>query len=306
MRPRHLYLSGVAIAVLALAAGSASAQLVTIGGDDGSLVTIGGGDGDGGIVGGGTGDGGLDLDLLGDDTDADVTANVLDGDPNGDPDATVDFGGSGNDPDVLLDLFGANSRVASANAGVEDDSDAEVLVGGGGASGSDVEVSLFGSDSGSDGSDVELDLFGDGVDDTETGSINDPQQPPAGGTGIGTGAGNNSNATRIAAVGRTGVPSDCFTPDEDQIDHLLARNSYSASVAADWADASSVSVVPVELCPDARARVAAAVDADANIGFMQARAASSPRIRTALDPAYGPEDVLAIDQAGDRLTVYVF
>ena len=77
-------------------------------------------------------------------------------------------------------------------------------------------------------------------------------------------------------------------------------------MTASWRSAADVSIVPINLCPDARARLAAVLDADANIGYMQAAVAADARLSASLDPSYDPEDVLAVDQAGQKLTVYVY
>lgn len=306
---KHVFLSGVAIAVLALATGPAAAQ-ISIGGDD-PLVTIGssgGVDADVDVNLGGSGDG---LGLGGDGVDADVTANI--GGGGNDPDVSVDLNGGGNDADVILDLFGPGTGTyATADINAGDDANANVTIGGGGND-VDAEVSLFGDGSG-DGdadADVAIDIFGPGGDDTQTGSVgnnNTGGNGGAGGTGVTPSNGGQLGTARLTAnaAGAAHARANCFSPDEDQIDHLLSRNSYSASITASWDSAASVSIVPVELCPEARARVAAIVSANANIGFMQAEAASSPAIRAAITPQYGPDDVLAIDTRGNELMVYVY
>ncbi len=335
MRIRTAYLSGAAIAVLALAAGPASAQLLNLGGD-GPLVSIGsGGGGSGGGVDAGvdvnlgfsdgSGGDGLDLDLLGrGGVDATVSADLF-GSAGDGADVVVDLDsgddGGGLDADVIVDLFGSGAgTLADADIGLGDDADVDAAVRLGNV-GEDVAKDLFGEgvgglgDIGGIGGDGPLiELFG-GSGGTTTGSIDaSPDGGASGGGGIGgdgsSAAGSASDRLdrRLVANARADadVRTDCFSPDDAQIDHLLARNSYDAAVAASWSSAARVSIVPVEICPDARARLAAAVDADANIGFMQSRVASVAAIRAAISPQYGFDDVLAVDKRGDQLTVYVY
>lgn len=312
----NLTLSGIALAVLALAIAPASAQTINLlGGSDSGGVSVDlGGSGSGGTgvdasVGsgsllGGTGGNALNLGGTGDNTQVAV--------------------GTGDDQDdVLLTLFG------SPGAGDADGSDfarANILpdgLGGGGAD--DATVTLFGS--GSDGATTTADLFGGGG----TGGVGNTDVsldlfgPDAGGGGAGGGGtdptetgsiGNNSAgsnagalpATRVASTVGTNVRAggNCFAPDETQIAHLIARGSYDASVTASWQAASNVSVVPVNLCPDARSRLAAAIDADANIGRMQAAVATNSAISSEIAPEYQADDVLAVDRSGNSLTVYVY
>ena len=57
---------------------------------------------------------------------------------------------------------------------------------------------------------------------------------------------------------------------------------------------------------EARARLQAAIDADANVDYMQQAVAADARLNSSLDPSCDPEDVLAVDKSGDDLTVYVY
>ena len=111
-------------------------------------------------------------------------------------------------------------------------------------------------------------------------------------------------AANAAAAGNSNAK--CFAPDETQIANLLGRTSYSASVTASWQSASSVSLVPIDLCPNAKAQLAAALNANANINYMQNAVATNTRIKSKLQPGYDPKDVLAVDKSGDDLTVYVY
>lgn len=232
-----------------------------------------------------------------------ATANILPG-GTGDllsdeqDEATVNLGG---DTDAVVDLFGNGSSEDTAS----------IDIGGGGAGGGDADVTLdlFGPGAG-DGTGGGGTGGAPGVDPTETGStggggdgtgtdgetIFDP-----GTTGTGAGA-----ATRVASTSNVRLNRACFAPDEGQIAHLLSRNSYDAGDAASWQSATSVSLVPIDLCPDARARLEAALAADGNIDFMQEAVAMNVEITTTIAPEYSADDVLAVDQSGEQLTVYVY
>jgi hypothetical protein len=120
--------------------------------------------------------------------------------------------------------------------------------------------------------------------------------------------GTGSAATRVAAAGGAGAAAsaNCFSPNEEQIAYLLARGEYNATVTAQWDAADEVSLVPINLCPDARAQLDAALDANANIDAMQAAVAANAEITAELSPSYSTDNVLAVDQSGDELTVYVY
>ena len=322
---KQLVLSGVALSVLMLAATPAFAQL-NLDLDNGVAVELNlDGDGNGNLVDlNGDGEAIVDVDLgAGDDGD------LVDLDGNGIIDA--------DDLDVTVDLFGpaknGHTRLAVGSGVNGDDDDAIVTLFGPRGDSDVANVNLFpsGHDTGPAGAaDVTLDLFGpDPVeqDPTETGSI--PQHGGNGngigdGDGNGTGNGPGGRATEIAAAGSddprlarpagnvrvaaTGNAADdgnCFTPDDTQIAHLVNRNSYDASVTASWQSAAKISLVPIKLCPEAESKVVAALNAHAGIGVMQAAVSANARIRSALG-GRGPGNVLAIDQAGDTLTVYVF
>jgi hypothetical protein len=115
-----------------------------------------------------------------------------------------------------------------------------------------------------------------------------------------------SSRTRIAATAGAQAATACFSPDEQQIANLRARTTYDGAMIASWKSASRISIVPISLCPEAKADLAAAIDADANIGYLQAAVAADVRLSSSLDPSYGPDDVLAVDKAGDELKIYVF
>jgi hypothetical protein len=109
---------------------------------------------------------------------------------------------------------------------------------------------------------------------------------------------------RVAAVGSGAV--GCFSPNQAQIEHLLGRKQYSVDVATEWRSAEEVRVVPINLCPGARTRLEAALEADANLNTLHAAVAANDQITAAIEPNYAPDDVLAVDQSGEDLSVYVY
>lgn len=300
---------------------------ITGGGNDGA------GDGD---ADSGGGDSGSDGSLL-DGQDLVSTGegdDLVDVDTSDDDGAVVDlFGTSGSDSrtievDVLEDagdeavvrLFGgSHTMVAVEPLGANEDA----------------VVSLFGPAADSGG-----EAAGGGVDTTPTGSIGDDDdgapgapdnsgsdEPSAGAGGPGggddgaggdasDGADDGAGGPRTASTGGVSDaamapnsalrPGACFAPDAGQIANLQGRATYDGSVTASWQNATHVSIVPIELCPDARDRLAAALAADPNIGKLHAAIAADARLSGSLEPSYEPGDVLAVDSAGNRLTVYVF
>lgn len=281
-------LSGVAVLAILLAANPAGAVSLNVGGDGGA-VSVDADSGDSGGVGvdvGGDG-GGVgtvgDKPLLGTGGDDLVTLDTDD-----DDDAVVTlFGGAnddvveaevlepGTDEDVYLRLFGAGGGDSTATADLGD-----------GDGGTSAEVTLFGGGDGTGGDGSGGGTGGSGgTDGTTTGSI---------GGGATTQAG-------AAARSQVGAGANCFKPDQGQINHLLSRNDYRPGDAEAWQQAASVNVVPVELCPEAEAQLQAAIAADDTMRLLQSAVASDARLSAEVNP----RDVLAVDQSGQNLTVYV-
>lgn len=289
-------------------------KLITTGGEGDNLVTVDTSDDADALImlfgqSDGGGGAGLEVDLLdGGGTGGDLGISLFgEGQPQGG--AAVAIGGGGSDDGMIVSLFGTGR------------SD-----GGGAISGGEPSeaLSLFGPGAGDGGR----------ADDIETGSVDSAPAPasgaPASGAGIGGaggagGAGGGksamlapippapdrvtASATSRAATRTTATASieeRCFSPDEQQIANLLGRSSYDASVAASWRQAAKVSIVSVSLCAGARARLAAILDADANVRFMRSAVAANAKLMAELDPSYDPENVLAVDQAGENVTVYVY
>jgi hypothetical protein len=127
-----------------------------------------------------------------------------------------------------------------------------------------------------------------------------------GGNGLGTGTGSNlfggAGNVQVASLGS----ANCISPDQTQIANLTGRQ-YNSGTVSGWSHASNVQIVPVRICQDARARLSQAVAANGNVGFMQRAAASDPLITASLARTrYNIGDVLAVEQAGGVLKVYVY
>jgi hypothetical protein len=144
-----------------------------------------------------------------------------------------------------------------------------------------------------------------GIDETTTASTD------SGGSAGGTGTMQRPAGaapvpqTRLAAAGRAASTSNCFSPTPAQIDYLLGRSSYGPEDAEKWQQVVRVNVVPVDICPSAAAQLQAAIAADNDIGYMQAAVADNELLSAELSP-YGPENVLAVEQANEEATVYVY
>jgi hypothetical protein len=333
---KYLVLSGVALTVLMLAAAPASAQ-INLGGNVGVDVNLDAGNGN--IVDiNGDGDAAVDVNL---GTGDNGVGHLVD--LGGDVDTLIDLNGNGiidaDELDATIDLFGpgGKSRVAVGTDLVDgaDGDDVILTLFGPSGDGDVANVNILPTGPGAGGidpSDVIFDIFGPEpaspmppADPTETGSIPDGSGGGGGddddGNTVGDGPGGRSteiagtrnnetsvarpggNAVRVASTGK--VKADCFIPDDTQIAHLVNRNSYDASVTASWQQTAKVSLVPINICPEAKAKVATALQAKADIGAMMAAVSANAKIKGALG-GRGPGNVLAIDQSGDTLTVYVY
>jgi len=268
---------------------------------------------------------------------------LLDFGTGGDNGVIVDLFGEGSAvADVELGLDGSNGSLVD-NAGGSYGTGEVVDIDGDGGAPVNARLLRSAPGSGSAGT-ASLDLFGaepaddgggaDNVDETTTGSVTAADDGTTDGTDDGTdtdetamaaaqpagapapgaatarpaagGAVGGAASTRVASTGSGGGAGACFSPDQAQIAHLLARNSYTAEITAELRTAEKIRLVPINLCEDARARIEAALAADPNIGTLQATVASDAEMSAALEPGYEPGDVLAADPAGEEATMYVY
>jgi hypothetical protein len=290
MRNHSTLTSVVALFTAALLTTSVNAQLLdgVVGdGDSGAAVTIDSGEaGDSGAV---------NLGLGGGDGNV-VDANVLPGGGGGDNnavDANVSIGGSEGALDVDASVGGgavdANVNVGGDGGGANVD----VGIGGGGGStggGGDGGGSTDG------GGNVGGGTGGGGGDGTGGGGGNGGGGTGGGG-GNGTGGGNGGGSASLG----TGVNA-CAGVDPNQ-----AVSLFEASALGNWARASNIEIVPIQLCPEARQQVANYLRSSGKYGALQNAVLSDQLISAALSrSSYDPSRVLGVDQNGSSLTVYVF
>lgn len=234
------------------------------------------------------------------------------------------LGGSNGIADVKSGSAGSGSLV---NIGLGDDGSnsgniADVKIGGGtglngsatvgrnnGGLGADIDVGLGGlgvdgSVGIDDGLDVGIDI-GLGGDDGTGGNGGNGGNGGIGGGG-GLGGGGLGGATRYANVG-DGLTTDCSLSEGRQVLQLAASSEVSTTVIAGWQRAANVRIVPVRLCPAARAQVSQILRQSPKINALQGAAAADFLISASLSRTnYDANDVFAVQRAGGGLTVYVF
>ncbi len=243
---------------------------------------------------------------------SDVDANVsLGGGSGGGSDANVSIGGNGG-VDATAHLFGGGGSGGSGgnggNAGTLPSlGDVEV----GGVSVGDALSFLFGGSASGGGSGGPGGAGGSGGAGGGAGGNPGAMDPGSTGVAVGGDGGNggvtvrggstttSSGAVRVAATGRGNA--QCFTPNAQQMDHLLSRTGASINAAA--ANASKLRVVPVVLCPEARAQLAKA----SQLRRLQQTVANNATLTAQLSSAgYGAGNVIAVENNGATSTVYIF
>lgn len=288
-------------------------DLVDLGDVDGGLLDLGDVDGDllalDGLLGGdvagddvlldlfgdGTGTGNVAIDLSGETDDPNDVTLALDDDSNVIVDIFGDgttgglgtgLGGDGT-PDLTADLGGPNLAIDILGLGNAD----ETGGGNGGGAGDGGGSSGGGSDNGG-GATNGNGVAGGDTTGVSSGVIGGGDDPGLGG------------ALRIASAGDSNV--NCFSPNGNQIEYLLRNHTYGATMQANWAT-GEIDLVPIRLCPEARARLAAAIETDYEIQWLQNAVWADRRIRSALVNARLDEDnVLALDTKDGDVNVYVF
>lgn len=301
-------LSSIAFAALLIAATPTWAQ-VSLGSGSGGLLNS---DGTGIVnLENGAGDSPINVDLGG---SPDVTLDL--GGAN-ETSATIDLGNSGGGSDIsgTIDLLGGAGNDATADVnlgsvtGGGSNSAIVHLFGDGGEGATSANANVLGLGGGE--TDALITLFGNGGGSPNGG------QPPAGGNGNGgPGGGNgpgifdpdNGNGinlpnTRVAAIGNTGA---CFTPNAQQMDYLLSRTRASI-VAASSNQGRNAGLIPIELCPEARAKLEAAAQANPDMRRLHVAVRGNQVISTKLsDAGYAAGNVLAVERNQANLTVYVY
>lgn len=264
--------------LLATTAVSADSLLGVVGSDGSdAIVTIGSGEaGSSGVVNVGVGGGNGNI----------VDANVL---PSGGPnvvDATISTG-TGEGALAVDGTVGGAVEGSVSIGGSSDNGNGLISVHVGGPGGS--EGATSGNTGGSTGADGAGNGSGGSSGSGSAGSMGAVTGPVLGIEPDGVGAGTAAHAS-------------CGGLDAGRAVAL-----YESSSSGDWNQASSIEIVPVELCGNARQAVASYLQNSAGIGNMRSAVASDPLINAALSrTSYDADRVLAVTRTDNRLTVYVF
>lgn len=215
--------------------------------------------------------------------------------------ADINIGGSngllGGNGNVNVAVTGGNGQGGLLNNGgllgtglLDGDDDGGVL--GSGVLGSNLTAGI-------DLGGLGLDLSVPGIDDLLGGGGAGP------GNGNGNGVGGNGAGGRIL-VGSLddSVQVSCSVNDGRQVLQLASQASLNPNT---WARAANVQIVPIRLCPQARAQVAQIFRASSKIQQLQGAAARDALITASLNrTSYDVDDVFAVEASGGRLTVYVY
>jgi hypothetical protein len=113
---------------------------------------------------------------------------------------------------------------------------------------------------------------------------------------------NGGGGSTTLGAARAGS-ADCG-PSASQIARFLAQHGEGSG---GWHRASNIQIVDVKVCPAGRGRLAAALDRNAQVQAIQTAAAADPLISASLARSHHrPDNVLAVDQSGETLTVYAY
>lgn len=240
------------------------------------------------IVGNLLGDGGVVSELLegdvggavgglvgGDDTDVGDVATIGGG-PAGDG-SLVNLGlgnGGGNNRNIVELKLGKGGKLGGVNVG--------------GSLGSNLTVGL-------DLAGLGLDLTVPGLDDIL-------------GAGNGGSGGNGGNGTvRVGSLDGAGFGVNCSVNDGRKVLQLATKAKLTRQTIAGWQRAANVRIVPVKLCPQARAQVAKIFKASKKINMLQHAVTADTLISASLGRSrHDAGDVFAVDRQGSELTVYVY
>jgi hypothetical protein len=281
------------------------------------------------------GENGLDTDINigggGSLVDADINAGGTGGLDVG---AEIGSSTSGLAVDADVDLGGANGLDTDVSVGLGNGGlDTDVDVGLGGPGGLDAGVSL---DLGSGGLDADVDIgLGGG-----SGGILNPGGGggilnPGGGNGGGSSTGNTGNGggngsagpgrpiiivnntnqddQNVRVINRGGGSglalnnSSCSRPDDRTGVALVNGTRYGSGTLSSWQNAAAVQVVSLSLCPQVRSAIASSLQSSGTANWLEAAIDRTPALRAGLNGTrYGADDVMAIDQQGGTLRIFVY
>lgn len=149
---------------------------------------------------------------------------------------------------------------------------------------------------------VGLDLAGLGLDLTVPG-LDDI----LGGGGGGNGGSGGTGAVRVGSLEGGAFVVTCSVNDGRKVLQLASKAKLTRQVIAGWQRAANVRIVPVKLCPQARAQVAKIFAASKKIKLLQHAVTADTLIAASLDRSrHDAGDVFAVDRQGSELTVYVY
>lgn len=219
--------------------------------------------------------------------------------PNNIADVNIGGGGSllgGNGPLAKVSVTGGNGQGGLLNNGgvlgtglLDSDDDGGVL--GSGILGSNLAAGI-------DLGGLSLDLDVPGIDDLLGGGGSGGSGGNGGNGAVGPGGG-----VRVGSLDGS-VVVNCSLDDGRKVLQIASQAKLNPSA---WARAANVQVVPIRLCPQARAQVAQIFNASGKIRQLQRAAAGDALIVASLSRSrYDISDVFAIDASGGRLMVYVY
>lgn len=218
------------------------------------------------------------------------------GDKSDDALVTVGSGDAGSNGLVNVGV-GGDSQVLDAQIGGSSDV-ARATVGSGSSGGVDADVNLLGGTArvnASVGGDSTVDV-GVGIGGTGGGGSANPGNN-GGATPGGTGGGNQF------ALGRGTSGAQCNGISGTELQRLMSATRLDGS----WQRASNVSVRRVQICPELQTQLSAALASTGLGSSLQMAVRSDPLLSASLSRTrYDAGRVFAVQQQGNRLTVYVY
>ena len=188
--------------------------------------------------------------------------------------ATVGSGGSNGLLDADVDLLGGTVGVG-ASVGGGSLADIDVTIGGGGDNGGGGNGGGNGNGGGGNG---------------------------GGGNGGGNGGGGNGGGNGVALGAPSGGAACVGTP-ASQIERLIR----STRIDASWQRATDVSIRRVDICPELRSWLAAALARTGLGSSLQSAIAQDALLSASLSrSSYNASRVFAVDQSGRQLILYVY
>lgn len=242
----------------------------------------------------------------------------------GGEDALITLGSGGASDSGLVNIgLGGENQILDANVGGTGNiANATVGTGGGSAIKADVGVlngvgNVGAKVGGSSLLDADVDLLNRtvGVDATIGGGSLANIGISIGGRGTGGNGGNggtggnggngggNGGGPIFAASQGGGVPAACAGTSPREVERLIRGTQIGAS----WQQASNVQIRRVDLCPEMRSWLAAALANSGHGPSLRSAIRGDSLLSASLDrSSYGADRVFAVQQRGNQLTVFVY